>query len=147
MKYILRTGDTLIIKELDRLGRNKLEIKNELEYFKKNNVYVKILNIPTTLIDFSKYEEQNWIFDMINNILIEVLGAIAEEERVKIRLRQRESIDLAKSKGQHLWRPKIENPENYAAVVSDWRNGKITAVEAMKTLGLSRSTFYRKVKQ
>ena len=88
---ILRAGDTLVVKELDRLGRNKEQIKEELDYFKNNKIRVKILNIPTTLIDLP--EGQEWVFEMVNNILIEVLGAIAEEERIKIRQRQREGID------------------------------------------------------
>ena len=79
---ILRPGDTLVVKELDRLGRNKEQVKEELKYFKDNKIRVKILNIPTTLMDLP--EGQEWVFDMVNNILIEVLGAIAEDERIKI---------------------------------------------------------------
>lgn len=68
-------------QNLDRLSRNKSHIKNELEYYKQRRIRVKILDIPTTLIDLP--EEQDWIFDMINNILIEVLASIAEQERVR----------------------------------------------------------------
>jgi len=81
-KQILRSGDTLVIKELDRLSRSKSDIKQELEYFKFNGIHVKILDIPTTLTDFPP--EQIWVMDMINAILIEVLGSIAENERLKI---------------------------------------------------------------
>ena len=81
---ILRPGDTLVVKELDRLGRNKEQVKEELKYFKDNKIRVKILNIPTTLMDLP--EGQEWVFDMVNNILIEVLGAIAEDERIKINM-------------------------------------------------------------
>ena len=85
-RQILRAGDTLVIKELDRLSRNKADIKRELEEFKAKGIRVKILDIPTTLTDFPK--EQMWVMDMINSILIEVLGAIAENERNKIRSQQ-----------------------------------------------------------
>ena len=85
-RQILREGDTLVIKELDRLSRNKADIKRELEEFKAKGIRVKILDIPTTLTDFPK--EQMWVMDMINSILIEVLGAIAENERNKIRSQQ-----------------------------------------------------------
>ncbi len=78
---ILRSGDTLVIKELDRLSRNKNDIKHKLEYFTSNGVRVKILDIPTTLNDFPA--EQMWVMDMINAILIEVLGSIAENERTE----------------------------------------------------------------
>ena len=95
-QQILRKGDTLVIKELDRLSRNKSDIKHELEHFKDMGVRVKILDIPTTLTDFPP--EQAWVLEMINAILIEVLGAIAENERNKIRTRQREGIEAAKKK-------------------------------------------------
>ena len=91
---ILRKGDTLVVKSLDRLSRNKADIKNELEYFNSAGIRLKVLDLPTTLIELPK--EQSWIFDMINNILIEVLSSIAEQERLTIRQRQREGIDAAK---------------------------------------------------
>jgi len=59
-RQILRSDDTLVIKELDRLSRNKSDIKNELEYFKEHNIHVRILDIPTTLTDFPK--EQMWVW-------------------------------------------------------------------------------------
>ena len=95
-RQILRTGDTLVIKELDRLSRNKADIKRELEEFTDKGIRVKILDIPTALTDFP--EDQAWVMDMINSILIEVLGSIAENERNKIRSRQREGIEAAKKK-------------------------------------------------
>lgn len=70
-RQILRNGDILVIKELDRLSRNKNDIKHELEYFKDKGVRIKILDVPTTLTDFPS--EQMWVMDMINAILIEVL--------------------------------------------------------------------------
>ena len=97
MKSILKRNDVLVIKELDRLGRNKKMVKEELEYFKNNGIRVKILNIPTTLIDFP--EGQEWIMDMINNILLEVMSSIDEEERRKIKTRQAEGIAAAKAGG------------------------------------------------
>ena len=94
LKLILREGDTLIVKELDRLGRNKEMIKDELSFLKNEGIRVKILNIPTTLMDLP--EENAWVIEMVNNILIEVLGAIAEDERNKIIERQAEGITIAK---------------------------------------------------
>ena len=72
---ILRSGDTMIIKSLDRLSRSKLDIKNELQYFKDNNIRLKVIDLPTTMLDLPK--EQSWVIDMVNNILIEVLSSIA----------------------------------------------------------------------
>lgn len=145
LKQMLRSGDTLIIKELDRLGRNKEEIKSELDYFKKNNIRVKILNIPTTLMDLPEGNE--WVMDMVNNILIEVLGAIAEEERNKIKSRQKEGIEIAKAQGKHLGRPRATFPDTWNWYYLQWKNKDITAVKAMEIMGLKRNTFYKLVKE
>ena len=91
-------------------------------------------------------EGQEWVFEMVNNILIEVLGTIAEQERETIRKRQREGIDAAKAKGKHLGRPRIEKPDNWDEVIGEWKNGKITARQAQKELGVSKSWFYKMVK-
>ena len=141
---MLRSGDTLIVKSLDRLSRNKTDIKNELQYFKDNNIRLKVIDLPTTMMDLPKGQE--WVFDMVNNILIEVLGTIAEQERATIRKRQREGIDTAKAKGKHLGRPKLELPENYDAVIAKWRAKDITARQAMNMLGVSKSSFYKLLK-
>ena len=137
---MLRPGDTLIIKSLDRLSRNKEDIKNELQYFKENNIRIKVLDLPTTMMDLPKGQE--WVFDMVNNILIEVLGTIAEQERLNIRQRQREGIDAAKAKGKHLGRPKFQKPDNWDSVISQYKQGEITAKEAINILGVKKSTFY-----
>ena len=140
-RQILRNGDTLVIKELDRLSRNKTDIKRELEEFKEMGIRVKILDIPTTLTEFPP--EQEWILDMINSILIEVLGSIAENERNKIRSRQREGIEAAKKKNVRFGRPAVEKPDNWDSVITKVRNGEIKAVEAIQELGISRSSYYR----
>lgn len=64
---LLRRGDTLVVKSLDRLSRSKADTKNELEYFKINGIRLKVLDLPTTMMDFPAGQE--WIFDMVNNIL------------------------------------------------------------------------------
>lgn len=141
----LRAGDTLIITSLDRLSRNKADIHGELQWFSDNKIRLKILDLPTSLIEVP--EGQEWIIEMINNILIEVLASMAEQERITIRRRQQEGIEAAKKKGKHLGRPKIEMPERFPEVYAEWRKGKITAKAAMKELALSASSFYRMVKK
>ena len=138
---MLRSGDILVIKSLDRLSRNKSDIKNELQYFKDNGIRLKVIDLPTTMMDLP--EGQEWVFEMVNNILIEVLGTIAEQERQTIRKRQREGIDAAKLKGKHLGRPQAVKPAEYDDIISDWRSGKITARQAYTLLGVSKSVFYR----
>lgn len=142
---LLREGDTLIVKSLDRLGRNKEQIKAELEYYKRVGVRVQIIDLPTTMHEFPKGQEL--IQEMVNTILIEVLGTIAEQERVTIRQRQAEGIAAAKAQGRNLGRRAAERPERWDEVVGAWRAGQITAVQAMRELGLKKSTFYKLVKE
>lgn len=138
---ILRRGDTLVITSLDRLSRSKADIRDELQYLKDEGIRVKILDLPTSLLDVPTGQE--WVFDMVNNILIEVLGTIAEQERQTIRKRQAEGIAAAKSKGRHLGRPQAVFPANWGEVHGSWKRGEITAVEAMRRMELKRSTFYK----
>ena len=140
---ILRPGDTLVIKSLDRLSRNKMDIHNELRYFKENGIRVKVIDLPTTMMDLP--EEQAWVFDMVNNILIEVLGTIAEQERATIRSRQAEGIAAAKAQGRHLGRPPLPCPDNWNEVYTAWKAGEITAKRAMELTGTKRTSFYKLV--
>lgn len=143
---LLRKGDTLIVKSLDRLGRNKQAIKDELEYFRKAGIRVQILDLPTTMIDVPGGENGSWIIEMLNNMMIEVLASMAEQERLTIRKRQAEGIAAAKLKGKHLGRPKAEYPEEWEKIYKYWKNGNITAVQAMQELNLKKATFYKLVK-
>lgn len=148
MKGVLKAGDEVVIKELDRLGRNKEETKKELEWFRSQKVIVRILDVPTTLIDF---QGQDWLFDMINNILIEVLASVAEEERKKIRMRQREGIDsmpvvdgkkVSVKTGRPVGSPCKDVSEfpYYASLVD---KGEMSVTESCKRLGISRTQWYR----
>ena len=94
----LRPGDVLYIVSLDRLSRNKEDIKNEVAWFKEHKVRLMILDLPSSMVQVP--ENQEWIIDMIQNILIEVLASMAEQERLMIRKRQREGIEAAQKKGQ-----------------------------------------------
>ena len=104
-------------------------------------VRVKILDLPTTLTDFPP--DQIWIQEMVTAILIEVLGSIAEAERLKIRTRQREGIEAAKRKNVKFGRPPAPLPENWRAVMAAVKRGEMRPVDAMRELGISRSSFYR----
>lgn len=140
---LLRSGDTLVVKSLDRLSRRKADIKNELEYYKSIGVRVKIMDLPTTMVDI---DGQEWIVEMVNNIIIEVLSSIAEQERKTTKQRQKEGIEAAHKKGKHLGRPKVTFPDNWQENYDIWRSGQITATEAMSRMGLTRSSFYKLVK-
>lgn len=145
----LRCGDTLIVKELDRLGRNKAAIKAELEYWKQKGVRVKIIDLPTTMMDFP--EGQDWILDMVNNILIEVLGAIAEQERLKIKSRQAEGIaampvkngkKVSAKTGTAVGRPAKMSSKTFREAYQEVLDGKVRPGELMQKLKISKATYY-----
>lgn len=137
---LLRPGDILAVKELDRLGRNKAMIKSELEWFKAHGIRVKILDLPTTLMSC---ENNDWILDMVTNLIIEVMASVAEEERVKIHQRQAAGIACAKAKGIQFGRPVVAKPDNFDVIMRLVDSGQMKAVEAMRELGIKKTTFYK----
>lgn len=145
MRKVAQKGDIIYVKSLDRLGRNKSQVKEELEYYKNEGVRVKVLDIPTTMMEIP--EGQEWLMDMINNLLIEVLATMAEQERVNIKQRQAEGIAIAKEKGVYKGRKKIEVDDTFKKAYDKWKAGEITAVKAMELTGLKRNTFYRRVSE
>lgn len=151
----LRSGDTLVIKELDRLGRNKDAIKEELEYWKSKGVRVMVCDIPTTMMELP--DNSQWVIDMVTNILIEVLSTIAEQERLKTKNRREEGVASmpigedgkrhSLKTGRATGRPNTELPSEWEQYYTRWKSGDITARSMMQSLGLKKSTFYNLVKQ
>ena len=149
----LRKGDTLVVKELDRLGRDKQAIKEELEYWRSKGVRVQVCDIPTTMQDFP--EQQAWVQDMINNIIIEVYSTIAEQERLKIKQRREEGMaampinedgkKVSIRTGKPTGRPQTDYPSEWEYFYNEWKSGHITARSCMESLGLKKSTFYTMV--
>lgn len=144
VKHAMREGDTLVIKSLDRLSRDKYDMKNELAYFRENHIRVKVIDLPSTMIDLP--EGEDWVLEMTNNLLIEVLGTIAEQERRFNKQRQAEGFQAARETGKHLGRPALTFPENWTPVYKAWKAGEITAKEAMEQTGTKRTSFYKLVK-
>jgi len=140
----LKSGDILYITSIDRLSRNKADIKRELEYYRAKHIRLKALDLPTTLIDLP--EGQEWVFEMVNNILIEVLGTIAEQERATIRKRQAEGIAAARLRNVPFGRPEKDLPDNFGELVKQWERGQIKTDDIVQMCGVSRSTFYAKLK-
>lgn len=148
MKDRMEEGDVLFIHELDRLGRNKTEVLKELEYFRDNGITVRILNIPSTLTDFSTAYGDNKIakdiYEAVNKMMLEVLAAFAEAEREMNHKRQREGIEAARRKGTHMGRPAMKKPAGWAKDIRDWKAGKITAVSLWRDkYHMAKSTFYK----
>ena len=141
----MRPGDTLYVKSIDRIGRNKHQIKQYLEKLRNKQIRLKVIDIPTTMHDFPS--EQDWIADMVNNILIEVYTSIAEQERNTILQRQREGIKISQAKGKHMGRPIIEYPPDWSHLYKLWGKGIISSKEFMIKVDMKKSTFYAKVKK
>ncbi|MBR0420185.1 MAG: recombinase family protein [Erysipelotrichaceae bacterium] len=144
LKNIMREDDVLVIKSLDRLGRNYEQIKNEWEDLNKRGIKIKVLDTP--LLDTSKYDD-DLMGKFVSDVVLNVLSFVAENERKNIKQRQTEGIAVAKAKGVRFGRPAAKLPENFPEVYKEWKSGKIKAVEAINKTGLKKSSFYNLVKR
>lgn len=149
LKAILVPGDEVYFEELDRVARAKYLIKEELEWFKEKKVIVRILDVPTTLMELPSGQE--WVFEMVNNILIEVLGTIAEQEWVKIKNRREagiaampideEGYKVSSRTGRRFGR-EHKCPENFLEVYERQQKGELTLKEALAEVGIGRTRWY-----
>lgn len=147
LKNALRENDLLVIKSIDRLGRNYSQIIEEWRDITKNiKADIKVLDMP--MLDTSKNKEL--LGSVISDIVLALLSYVAEQERTFIKQRQREGIDIALKNGtktgNSFGRPKIEKPSNFDEVVLLWKNKEIKTKDAMKMLNLRPNTFYNLVK-
>ena len=144
LKVQLREGDVLVIKSIDRLGRNYKQICEEWrEITREIKANIKVLDMP--VLDTTRTE--GLIGEVISDIVLQLLSYVAEQERAFIKQRQAEGIKLAKEKGKRLGKPPIEYPENWDNVYKVWKSGAITAREAMKQLNLKPTSFYKLAKK
>lgn len=147
---LARQGDTIIIKELDRLGRNMEQIKEEWQDLIKQGINIIVIDTPILNTSNKTDLEKT----LISNIVFELLSYMAEKERQKIKQRQAEGIAIAKAKGKHLGRPRLdwdileqEQREKIKELYPIWKSGEITATKFMESVGLKRNTFYKIIKQ
>ena len=132
MEYV-RRGDTVIVESISRFARNTRDLLELVEQLTDKGV------------EFISRKEAIDTTTPTGKFMLTVFGAVAELEREYILQRQREGIEIAKQHGKYKGRKPIEHPD-FDEVVSRWKKGEITAVEARKRLGMSKATFYRKVK-
>jgi DNA invertase Pin-like site-specific DNA recombinase len=145
LKARLNRGDTLVVKSIDRLGRNYDEILEEWKSITKDiEAHIRVLDLP--LLDTTK-TNRDLTGTFISDIVLQILSYVAEQERINIHQRQAEGIALAKAQGRHLGRPSIRKPDNFDKVYEVWRAGRIPAAKALKLTGLKRSTFDRFVRE
>lgn len=145
LKRKLRKGDLLIIKSIDRLGRNYDMIINEWQDI------TKVIEADIYVIDFplldTRVEGKNLVGKFISDIVLQVLSFVAQNERENIRQRQAEGIRLAKLRGVHMGRPKYKLPSNFGNMARKYHNHEITNVEAAKRLNMNRGTFLKYAKE
>ena len=136
----LKPGDTLVIKSIDRLGRNYDEILEQWRILtKKKCVAIVVLDMP--LLDTSQGRDLTGT--LIADIVLQLLSYVAQTEREFIRQRQAEGIAAAKERGVIFGRPPLERPDEFYSIFHRWKQGEISMREAARCLGVARSTFYK----
>ena len=144
LKRTKDNNNVLVIKSIDRLGRNYKEILKEWQELTHDfNVDIVVLDMP--LLDTTKYKDLLGTF--IADLVLQVLSFVAEQERDNIKQRQAEGIKIAKEKGTKFGRPEIKRTENIDEEYKKWKNGEQTAKITMENLGLKRGKFYMFVRE
>lgn len=138
---ILKEQDILVIKEIDRLGRNYEEILEQWRVITKEiKADIVVLDMP--LLD-TRTRKENLTGTFIADLVLQILSYVAETERQSIKQRQREGIEAAKKRGVKFGRPCIPVPEEFYDLKEKWLNKKITSREAATTINVSQDTFLR----
>lgn len=135
LEYV-REGDIVYVESISRLGRSTKDLLDIVDIFAKKKVELKSLKEPAidTTTPYGK-------------LIFNIFGALSEFERSCIKERQREGIDAAKASGKRFGRPRIQLPKGFSAAYDNWKAGNATAAATWRTLGLTKSTFYKLVKQ
>lgn len=140
----LVAGDVLVIKSIDRLGRNYAEILEQWSYLTKTlQVGIVVLDMP--LLDTRAGRDLTG--KLIADIVLQILSYVAETERRNLRQRQAEGIAAAMARGTHFGRTRIKMPDNFDRLALAWREGEISSREAAKQLEISYQTFLRRAKE
>ena len=144
-----KQGDIIIISELDRLGRSKEDTLKELRHFKELGVRLMILEIPTTLVDYSAMDDTmaGMIMEMINNMLIEMYATFAHAEMLKRETRQKQGMQAMKERGEwdRYGRPAAIDFKKFCKAYKRVTNGELKPLECMRLLGMKKATFYKYV--
>ena len=143
LKHILRENDLLVIKSIDRLGRNYNMIIEEWKDITQN-IKADIVVIDMPLLDTRNNKDLLGTF--ISDLILQILSYVAEQERTFIKQRQKEGIENALNKGVKFGRPKIEKPANFDNVICQWKKKEIKSKDAMIMLNLKPNTFYNLLK-
>lgn len=141
---LLREGDLLYIKSIDRLGRNYEEIQRQWRILTKEiGVDISVIDMP--LLDTRT--NKNLLGTFIADLTLQILSFVAQTERESIRQRQEEGIAAAKARGVAFGRPASRTPKNFRKIVGEWERKEISFQEALERSGMSQATFYRRLKE
>lgn len=150
---LLRRGNLLVVYSIDRLGRNYEEIRNQWQHITNDlGADIKVLDMP--LLDTRSTDGNDLDKRFVADLVLQILSYVADKERINNLTRQRQGIDvmpvdpqtgkrISRKTGRPTGRPSAQYPDNWAEVYTRWQHGDLTAVAAMRQLGLSRSTFYK----
>ena len=151
---VIRKGDLVVVLSIDRLGRDYSEVQKQWAYITSElGANIKVLDMP--LLDTSK-NSQSLDNRFIADLVLQILSYVANKEREQIKKRQREGIDLmpivkgvkiSTRTGRAMGRPRVQKPDNWNIVYSEWKAKKITAIKAMEILELKTNTFYKLVQE
>ena len=141
---ILQEGDLLYIMSIDRLGRNYVEIQNQWRMLTKEiGIDICVLDMP--LLDTRNGKDLMGTF--IADLVLQILSFVAENERENIRKRQEQGIAAAKKRGVRFGRPESKVPDNFKSIVRSWEHGSIRLEEVLEKCQMSKSTFYRRLRE
>lgn len=144
LKGKLRAQDLLVIKSIDRLGRNYQAILQEWADLTRNlNIMIVVLDMP--LLD-TRSQPDSLVGCFISDLVLQILSFVAENERLNIKVRQAEGIRIARQKGRHLGRPRYIPPENFSDIARQYARRELTLAEALSRLQIKKSTFYKYIK-
>ncbi len=140
----LKSGDTLYIKSIDRLGRNYEEIQNQWRIItKEKKADIVVIDMP--LLDTRR--DKNLLGTFISDIVLQLLSFVAENERVNIRQRQREGIAAARKRGVRFGRPRKIMPPDFYESIEKWKAKEMSVQEILEIYKISESTFFRRLRE
>ncbi len=140
----LKEGDLLYILSIDRLGRNYEDIQKQWRILTKD-IGIDICVIDMPLLDTRNGKDLMGTF--IADLVLQILSFVAQNERENIKKRQAQGIAAAKAKGIKFGRPEVPMPDSFDKFIAKWEKRQVTTSEILKLTGLSKSTFYRKVRE
>lgn len=140
---VVGEGDLVVIQSIDRLSRNYNECKELWKQITDKGADIVVIDMP--LLDTRQHKDL--LGNFVSDLILQVLAYVGQQENEFRRKRQAEGIKVAKDAGKHLGRPKAELPSNFKEEYDNWKAGHQTAIATWTALGLTKTTFYKLVKQ